>query len=332
MITTKVPLRFISGKFRILVLTDLHYRPNEDGKTIAAVKQMIGKTNPDFVFFCGDITAGRSEKEEFERLLSDIVTPIEEKNIPWAHVFGNHDQSPGLEKPYQERVFESYPHCVSMAGPEELPGVGNYYLPILGKDNKAKFLLWALDSMQDYQYQSDPVAYNFNPYFDLLMPSRIMSRSDSDYVRFEQVMWYYTESQKLEREEACKIPSIMLLHIPLYEFNAILQNPDRTVMKGEYNETVSCSEVNSGLFAAVLQRGDVKGIYCGHDHTNTFEGTYCGIRMGFCGSCGYACYGLKDFDPRGGKNRLRGGRVIEISEDNPNAYTSEMVFADEAEL
>ena len=329
---TKIPLRFQNGRFRMLLLSDLHYRPGEDGKTVSAVNQLLDRVKPDFVFLAGDITAGRSTKEEFEKLLRDVVTPMEERNLPWAHVFGNHDASPGLEKSYQQSVFERYPHCLSMAGDTDLPGVGNYFLPILKADGKTGFGLWALDSMQDYAYQSDPMAYDFNPYFDLLMPGRIASPSDSDYVRFEQVMWYYAESRKMEREEGRKIPSIMLLHIPLYEFNAILRNPDRTGMTGEYNETVSCSEINSGLFAAVLQRGDVKGIYCGHDHINTFEGTYCGIRMGFDGSCGFACYGARDNDPRGGKNRLRGGRVIDIPEENPGNFVTEMVFVDETKL
>ena len=78
-------------------------------------------------------------------------------------------------------------------------------------------------------------------------------------------------------------PSLMTLHIPLYEFNAVLLNAARTRMRGEYNERVSASELNSGLFAAVLQRGDVKGIFAGHDHINTFDGVYCGVRLGFCG-------------------------------------------------
>lgn len=207
MIEGKLPLKFKNGRFRMLIISDLHYRPGEDGRTIKALTKLIDTAKPDFIFMNGDITGGRSEKEEFVSLLSDVASPIEQRNIPWAHVFGNHDESPGLEKVYQQSVFERYPHCVSMAGPEKLPGVGNYFLPVYDKDGNVVFGFWAFDSMQDFKTQSAPVAYGFEPYFDLLMPSRIASSSDSDYLRFEQVMWYYTESQKLEKEFGRKIPS-----------------------------------------------------------------------------------------------------------------------------
>ena len=37
-------------------------------------------------------------------------------------------------------------------------------------------------------------------------------------------------------------------------------------MIGSKRESPACSELNSGLFYACLERGDVKGIFCGHDH------------------------------------------------------------------
>ena len=104
-------------------------------------------------------------------------------------------------------------------------------------------------------------------------------------------------------------------------------NSNRTRTTGEYNERVSTSEINSGLFAAALQRGDVKAIFAGHDHhINTFDGTYCGIRMGYDGSAGYHAYGCRDNDPGGDRERLRGGRVFDIKKDDPWNIDTRMVF------
>ena len=35
------------------------------------------------------------------------------------------------------------------------------------------------------------------------------------------------------------------------------------------------------MFSAILDRGDVKGIFCGHDHINTYHGNYYGVLLGY---------------------------------------------------
>ena len=327
----KLPLRFRpDGGFRILMMSDIHHAPGTGDTAIRNMRALIDRVKPDLVMLGGDNTTGRSEKADFEALLSEIASPMEDMGIPWAHVFGNHDESPGLPKTYQQTAYESYAHCVSKAGPANIPGTGNYFLPVLGSDGEPVFGIWALDSQQDFKSQSDPLEYPGDLYWDLLMPNRIASGSDSDLVRFEQVMWYWNTSKEIERALHRKLPSLMTLHIPLYEFNAVLLNAARTRMRGEYNERVSASELNSGLFAAVLQRGDVKGIFAGHDHINTFDGVYCGIRLGFCGSIGSHAYGARDNDPGHDRERLRGGRVIDIREDDPKTIHTEMAFVNDA--
>ena len=96
-------------------------------------------------------------------------------------------------------------------------------------------------------------------------------------------------------------------------------------MTGSVNEPSKNAPLNSGMFAAVLRRGDVSGIFFGHDHTNTFTGVVGGVTLGYSGSAGYAHYGL------GGEfaenHALRGGRIIEVRESDPYNFTTRMVFA-----
>ncbi|MBR5752511.1 MAG: metallophosphoesterase family protein [Clostridia bacterium] len=324
--TSRIPLRFRpDGGFRILMMSDLHYALDRDERTIKAMELLLDSQKPDFVILGGDNTTGKSTCEEFDVLLQDIARPMEERRVPWAHVFGNHDISPDVSKEYQQAGYESCPMCVSKSGPEELPGVGNYFLPVLDEKDEPVFGIWALDSHQDFETPSAPAFYDGDLYRDLLMPSRLMAGSDWEFIRFEQIMWYWNSSVELEKLCGSKLPSLMVFHIPLFEFNALLLNANRTGMKGEYNERVSASEINSGMFAAVLQRGDVKALFAGHDHNNTFDGTYVGIRMGFDGSAGYHAYGMKDSDP-GGKHGLRGGRVFDIRREDPQHIDTHMVF------
>ena len=161
------------------------------------------------------------------------------------------------------------------------------------------------------------------------MPKRLNAPSDWEFVRFEQIQWYWNSSVEIERTLKRKLPSLMILHIPLPEFNALLLNANRTGTTGEFNENVCASELNSGLFAAVFQRGDVKGIFAGHDHTNTFDGTYCGVRLGYDGSAGYHAYGCGKYDPQGDRERLRGGRVFDLSENDPWKFDTRMVFVND---
>jgi len=323
----RCPLTFRGdGGFRILMMSDAHQKPNTDDRTIRAMGRLIDRTRPDLVMLGGDNVSAVRNEAEFEEQLGLIASPMEERGVPWAHVYGNHDQTDALSKRWQQTVYEKYPHCVSKAGPDELPGTGNYFLPIVDETGEPVFGVWGIDSQQDWKSQTVPLSYPGDLYWDVMMPMPIASYSDYDCIRFEQVMWYFNTSVALERLCGHKIPSLMVFHIPLYEFNAILRNATRTQLRGEYNERLSNSEINSGIFAAAFQRGDVKAMFAGHDHINTFDGVYCGIRMGFDGSIGYQGYGARDNDPGRDRERLRGGRIFDISRDDPWNIRTEMVF------
>jgi len=76
----------------------------------------------------------------------------------------------------------------------------------------------------------------------------------------------------------------------------------------------------NGLFEAVLECGDVKGIVSGHDHTNCFEGRYKGVEFLQTSCASFRCYG----------GEMRGVRVFEIDERDPSDYIS--YFFNYAEL
>ncbi len=315
------------GRFRILVFTDAHHAPDTGDRTIRAMESLIDRTRPDFVFLDGDNIAGHATEEDTLDMISQIVSPMETRGLPWAHVYGNHDKTPLFSKEFQEGIYESFSGCLSSSGPKEIPGVGNYFLPILDEDGRTVFGIWALDSMQDLSIMDKPLDYSGDIEKDLLLPERLTTGSDADWIRFSQIEWYYNNSIRLEKENGHKIPSVIFFHQPLYEFNAVVRNPVETGMKGECNERVSCSEVSSGLFAAALERGDILGMFCGHDHTNTYDGVYCGMVLGYCGSIGYHGYGIKK--PKEERERLRGARIIDLDIGNIRNIKTEYVTVDE---
>jgi hypothetical protein len=127
----------------------------------------------------------------------------------------------------------------------------------------------------------------------------------------------------------------MFFHIPLHEFRTMYENdafkaqhpelglfPQHEVT-GERNEDECPGPFNSGLFSALLERGDVKGVFVGHDHVNNYVGNYFGIMLGYSANTGFGTYGLGGAD----NDRLRGARVFVLNEENLEDIQTFMVYA-----
>ena len=317
---TKIPLRFRGdGGFRILMVSDIHGGVGYNReKTVTALRALLEAEHPDLVVLGGD-TAGPGvihieNASQLRGMLDGLTAPMEEAGIPWCHVFGNHDDNYGLPNGEAEAVYESYPHCLSEAGPEELSGVGNYVLPVYSADGSTLLLnIFALDShsgMRDWAER-----WGVDPSLRVLEPD-VGDRSDYDTVNMDQVLWYYETSRAIEREQGRKVPAVLFMHIPPPEMHEASKHRCDVHLRGIQWEDVACSSLNSGLFRACLERGDVKGIFFGHDHLNDFDVTYMGIRMAYDASLSYHACQI---------NELRGGRVIDFHASDPAAFTTRTV-------
>lgn len=326
----QIKLRFNdNGEFTIVLFTDIQDRYPIDPRTIRAMEAILDRERPDFVMLGGDLSSGAIRSaDEFRRYAEQLARPMEERGIPWGHVFGNHDEdhlpATGLAKRDQQAIYESFPLNISSAGEEGVWGVGNYVLPVYASTgDDIVFAIWALDSGR--YLQDNNGWYGGRLEQDAVLPNGLQGSHNYDFVKFSQIMWYWNRSVALEQEAGHKVPGLLFMHIPLPEHRLIHMNPAATGMVGEKNEDVFNSPINSGLFAAILQRGDIKGVYVGHDHVNTYVGRYAGIDLGYAGSIGFGTYGLSGAD----RDRLRGARVFRISERDPANYRTYMVLASE---
>lgn len=323
----KYTLRFReNGEFRILVLSDVHgYPPAPCEQTLAVVNALIAREQPDLVLLCGDNIKGCESEEQLRGCLTALTAYPEAHHIPWAHVFGNHDDEcykkddrrlKTLHRSVQQKIYESFPYCVSKAGPEEIPGSGNYVLPIYSSDESRAdpvFAVWGLDSHADV--------------FDTPVPGRqailknTMYRGQpgapSAYIPFTQIRWYFNTSEEIERYAGHKVPGMMYFHIPLQEFYEVTLNPEETGMVGEKRECVCAGPLNSGLFTAMIERGDIKAVCCGHDHVNDYAATFCGICLAYASNVGYETYHDES---------MMGGRVFVIRETAPDKIETYMSY------
>ncbi|OEL19973.1 putative inactive purple acid phosphatase 29 [Dichanthelium oligosanthes] len=82
-------------------------------------------------------------------------------------------------------------------------------------------------------------------------------------------------------------PGMAFFHIPLPEFSSFTSNN----FTGVKQEEISSPSINSGFFYTMLEAGDVKAAFVGHDHINDFCGKLNGIHLCYAGGSGYHAYG-----------------------------------------
>ena len=332
LLTLKKELRVNEdGSFRVVLFSDIHFYSAaelEASDSLKYMKRIVELEKPDLVLFAGDNWWGLKTEEMFRDYIEVLVGHIEEKQIPWAHVYGNHDDEinyggwyTSIHQSVQQKICEEFEYCVSKAGDSSINGVGNYVLPVLSYDGtKIAYNIWGLDS-GSYSH----IVYNGN-IVDKFTPNgkgEITNTFDARYegIRDNQVEWYVKASELLEEYNGEKIPAMMYFHIPLQETYtawklALLHGKNGTdsnrlsdlEIKGtKGNEGVCAPAYNAGLFEKMVQRGDVKLVTYGHDHVSDFTVEYKGINL-----CYIPAITTRD-GVTGANNSLMGGRVIDFS-------------------
>ncbi len=275
------PLRFRpDGTFTIVQLTDLHWQDGapEDLQTSALVAEILDAERPDLAVFTGDVIAG-SGCADPAWSLRQALKPAIDRALPWALVFGNHDDEGSLGRTDLMAVAKALPGCLAEPGPAHIPGVGNYRLDVLGADGLPAARLYCLDSG----------AY---------APKEIGGYA---WITHEQVAWYREEGEARGK----KVPSLAFFHIPLREFVEVWESG---ACRGVRHEDICCPKLNSGLFCALREVGEVGGVFVGHDHVNDYDGELHGIRLCYGRATGFHTYG-RDGMPRGARViRLHAGK------------------------
>lgn len=322
-----VRLRFHdNGTFKILQISDYQdyinslTRPNPHSRTIALLNKLLDSENPDLVVMTGDMIGGNMNAANLQSYITQMVQPCEDRDIPWMVTYGNHDEdattalASGWDKIRQLDFYRSFKNNVNrptMSGCAERNGsntscIGDMYLFLYdAKGDDPIYNIWGLDSNRYSSKVSRPLPYE----------STITS-TGYDWIRPKQVDWYYRTSKNIE-EKYGKLNGLMFFHIPLLEWTNMWLDSSRHKVTGERGERECPGFVNTGLYGAALERGDIKGMFVGHDHINDYIGDYHGIYLSYDASIGYATYG----------GEMKGGRVIELNKSDLSTFSTRMVYA-----
>eukprot|EP00512_Aurantiochytrium_limacinum_P001937 CAMPEP_0171493558 /NCGR_PEP_ID=MMETSP0958-20121227/5029_1 /TAXON_ID=87120 /ORGANISM="Aurantiochytrium limacinum, Strain ATCCMYA-1381" /LENGTH=351 /DNA_ID=CAMNT_0012027195 /DNA_START=92 /DNA_END=1144 /DNA_ORIENTATION=- len=320
------------GGLVIAQFTDLHHFPlgvkhfEARGRTIdfdkegysseqslALMKHVLKEATPDLCILTGDIIDGRPcqgmDRGAFKDVMMEVLQPILEANIPWTFTPGNHDDD---HSPWsREDLLEIYklPLCVSAKATSF-----NHTFTIGRKDQPDatnSLRLWLFDSGAN---SDDPN----------IMYTTFSKETVNGYKQLSQ-------SGKL----APSADGLAFFHIPLPEYNGLTPLAGKNglfdaALMGEKvpfpfnhepltslvrllgkDKVVGSSKLNSGLFDAMKEQGNILATFCGHDHHSDFVARRDNI---------YLCYGRcgsytppHDWEGAGGPLPFdKGARLIEF--------------------
>jgi len=150
-------------------------------------------------------------------------------------------------------ILQNLPYSLCESGPEQVDGIGNFYLPVLAPAPSQRPLstFYFLDS------HGQIPSFIHNP--------------DYEPIKQSQIDWFANASQaqrsarqKDNNDDRFHL-SLAFLHIPLPEFGA----RNLSIRSGNRREPTEGPSFNSHFYDALVKEG-ISALGCGHDHVNDF--------------------------------------------------------------
>lgn len=308
--------------FVILNLSDPQLSNNEWGEEQKArfileytIKELMERVKPDLVTVSGDI-AWAGENHGYDM----FAAMMESYNVPWAPVWGNHDNQKGPE--VVNAVAERYmacPNCLYEKG-DPLLGNGNYVILIEESGSPVEALVM-IDSNDT------------EPYPDGKGGTKLVWAKLTE----AQAKWYPKLMKELKTIGVSDVTAIM--HIPIYAyryaadaaykvgFDRLLITPEEadgdscwnkgyTESVGVQHEDISSYPEDEGMLDVIKAEGLTRHIISGHDHKNNFIITHDGLTYVYSLKAGCGCY----WDPI-----LNGGTVLTVGRNGVKKVHHEYV-------
>jgi len=234
-------------KFKILQFTDVHYIYGDSRAegVLKNIDRIVETEQPDLILFTGDVIFGKPAEESMRAVLETVSS----KKVPFAVMFGNHDDEQGLSRNELLKIIQTIPYNLTTTAPS-ISGIGNFILPVQASSStKPSYILYCFDSH----------AY-----------SQIKEIGGYDYIKSDQIEWYRNLSISYAKQNGnMPVPSLAFFHIPLPEYNQAAAD-ETAILTGTRKEKACAPQLNSGLFTAMKELGDIKGMFVGHDHDNDY--------------------------------------------------------------
>lgn len=239
-------------------------RENFDAQLGNHIRSVITQTNPDVIFITGDIVYGSFD--DSGEALSWFVALMESFDIPWAPVFGNHDNESKMGVKWQCELLENSKNCLFARG--NVTGNGNYTVGIAYGDT-LKRIMYMTDSNGCGDCSDPEVTSAQGIYPDQL-------------ARIKEC------SEKIKEAQGDAVKGMMAFHIPIKEFSVASKDKGYEINAPHYTlgVTVKAKDgdfgskyetehgIDCGDMFSFLKYCGIDSVYTGHYHKNNTKIVY----------------------------------------------------------
>jgi predicted phosphodiesterase len=263
-----------NGDFNILHLTDWHCDYPLPAVHKQLVLESLAEAKPDLVVLGGDLSETSHENQE--AAIKEICDIFVNAEIPFVITFGNHDYMHGYTIDEMFAFYKEYGGGYFIGSDEnpELFGCGTCSIPVYSNDGgRIAYNIYCFDSGDRAVVDGEDKGY--------------------DSVHADQIEWYKAKAEELKETNGGEyVPSVVFQHIIAQEiYDKLFPETESGSGDREYETTAydltpvpNYSNVkdgyifekpcpgyyNYGELDAMSKNGDVRAVFCGHDHYNSF--------------------------------------------------------------
>lgn len=269
--------------FVVMNVTDIHMSDfTQDAVTnirnLENIRRKAEELQPDLITLSGDMFWTQMTDGSVYHSVHRLTEFMDSLGIPWAPVFGNHDDEGNCDKNYLAEEMMKGKFCLMQKGDASM-GVGNYVVNVC---------------------EGDKIVHSI-VFFD----------SHNGNIWDNQLEWYRWAIQGVNGLSEEPVTSSVIQHVPfaqyVYAYDAAWDGEDWKDGFGAFGrkgEDCCCETdendepVDNGFFAAIKELGSTTNVICGHDHANSYSIVYDGVRLTYSLRLGYGA-GSFEFDLQG---------------------------------
>lgn len=274
------------------------------------IRALVKEVQPDLIVITGDLVYGEfDDSGASQRKFVDCFSSF---GIPWAPVFGNHDNETAMGVDWQCDLYSHAKNCLFARG--NVTGNCNYTIGIYDGDNLIR-VLYMMDSNTCYG-GTDPALHKEMNFGE------------------DQLAWVETTADNIRTAVGHTVPGFFLCHIPTVDVWDILvrdgyaelddlrrrpcsfrigEEPvevEKTIapaVPGDFGYMDERMGVIGQRLQPMFERIGIDGFFCGHCHKITLSVQYDTVRYTFGVKCG-----TYDYHKKG----MLGGTKITLGENN----------------
>ena len=230
------------------------------------LKSLVAQTNPDLIFITGDMVYGSFDDNGTS--LEWFCDFMDSFRIPWAPIFGNHDNESKKGIDWQCERLRNSKYCLFNRG--NVSGNGNYTVGI-SVNNELVRVLYMIDTN------------------GCLIPPGIYPN---------QIELIKNKAQLIKEESGKNVPGFLAVHIPTEEFEKAENNKgykteerelytigvDAPAQDGDFGfkmQKMKRTLKFDGNFVGILKECYIDGVFAGHYHNICTVIGYEGIKWVF---------------------------------------------------